>query len=161
MVGPDLPLLRGSVSRNLRYRNPQVSEEELERICQSCGIHQVLDVLPKGWQTRLSEVGLNLSVGQRQRLALARALIGNPRILLLDEADANLDPNTLAILEGIITNFSGTVLLITHRPELLRMVDQIWHLDRGCLVEAGSPQELLNRHGNTQQLFQRSISLVS
>ena len=134
MVGPDLPLLRGSVSRNLRYRNPQVSEEELERICQSCGIHQVLDVLPKGWQTRLSEGGLNLSVGQRQRIALARALIGNPRILLLDEADANLDPKTLAILEGIIANFSGTVLLITHRPELLRMVDQIWHLDRGCLV---------------------------
>jgi len=161
MVGPDLPLLRGTVSRNLRYRNPRVSEEEVERICQSCGIDQVLHELPKGLQTRLSEGGLNLSVGQRQRLALARALIGNPRILLLDEADANLDPKTLAILEGIIAHFAGTVLLITHRPELLRMVDQIWHLDHGCLVEVGSPQELLNRPGHTQQLFRRSISLVS
>lgn len=161
MVGPDLPLLRGSVRKNLCYRNPQVSEEELERICRACGIDQVLHGLPKGLQTRLSQGGLNLSVGQRQRLALARALIGNPRILLLDEADANLDPKTLAILEGIIADFPGTVLLITHRPELFRMVDQIWHLDHGRLVEVGSPQELLNRSGKTQQLFRRSISLVS
>jgi len=161
MVGPDLPLLRGSVGRNLCYRNPRVSEKELKRICQSCGIDQVLDELPAGLQTRLREGGLNLSVGQRQRVALARALIGNPRILLLDEADANLDTKTLTILERIIANFPGTVLLITHRPELLRKVDQIWHLDRGRLVEVGSPQELLSRPGKTQQLFRRSISLVS
>lgn len=153
MAGPDLPLLRGTVDKNLSYRWPDAPIEEIQRVRSLCGIEQVLAELPEGDQTRISEGGAGLSAGQRQRIALARAILGNPPLLLLDEVDANLDAQATAVVDRVLAEHPGTVLLITHRADRLAAADEIWYLEKGRLVEAGSPEALLNGDGPTARLF--------
>lgn len=152
MAGPDLPLLRGSVKRNLLYRCPDASPEEIERVWQLCGIHELLAELPQGEDTKISEGGKGLSSGQRQRIALARAILGDPAVLLLDEIDANLDVKSSTIVDRVINHYSGTILLITHRPERLANVDMIWYLENGQLLEAGNAKKML-QHYSVTRLF--------
>lgn len=161
VVGPDLPLLRGTLLRNLRYRRPSASDDELRRICAQCGLEELAASLPQGYATRIAEGGVNLSPGQRQRIALARALLGRPRILLLDEADANLDPQSSRLLDEVLASFPGTVLFVSHRLERIRRADLVWHLDGGRLVEVGAPDQLLNANGPTRRLFARSLEHVA
>ena len=156
MASPDLPLLRGSIRKNLRYRCRDASPEEIQRVWQLCEIDQLLAELPDGEKTRISERGGGLSTGQRQRISLARAMLGNPPILLLDEVDANLDAQASAVVDRVLAEHRGTVLLITHRVERLAAVDAIWHLEDGHLVEAGSAIELLKGDGSTACLFRSS-----
>jgi competence ComEA-like helix-hairpin-helix protein len=153
IAGPDLPLLRGTVKKNVRYRWPDAPEEELARVARLCGLDEVLGALPEGAATRLGESGHGLSAGQRQRIALARALIGQPSILLLDEPEANLDARSMAIIDRVIAAHRGTVLIVTHRLEQVRKADVVWHLDGGRLVEAGPAVELLGTDGPTTRLF--------
>ncbi len=153
MATPDLPLLRGTVEKNLLYRWPDASEEEIRRVWELCGIDEVLAELPEGEQTRVSEGGVGLSAGQRQRIALARAILGNPPVLLLDEIDANLDAKATAVVDRVLANYPGTILLITHRFERLAAADEIWYLENGQLQEVGSAQEVLTGDGPTAQFF--------
>ncbi len=134
IMSPDVPLLRGSIRKNLCYRHPGASEEEINHVCQITGVDEILSKLPQGDQTRLTERGLNLSLGERQRLSLARALLGAPKILLLDEADANLDTGAKTKLAQILSSYDGTVLLITHDQEFIDHADEIWHLDHQPLM---------------------------
>ena len=152
MAAPDLPLLRGSIDRNLRYRWPEAPEAELARVRTLCGVDEVLASLPDGIATRVAEDGKGLSSGQRQRIALARALLGDPTVLLLDEADANLDPAASAAIERVVAAFRGTVLLATHRRERAA-ADAIWHLEAGSLVAVGAPASVLASAGPTARLF--------
>ncbi|RJQ48529.1 MAG: ATP-binding cassette domain-containing protein [Desulfobacteraceae bacterium] len=145
MVSPDLPLLRGKVEKNLRYRWPEAPEEELERVRRLCELDAVLAELPKGDQTRLSEGGGNLSFGQRQRIALARALLGEPYILLLDEAEAHLDADADRLLERILGFYPRTVILVTHRAERQKNADAVWHLENGRLATIEYPPPSLGR----------------
>jgi ABC-type multidrug transport system fused ATPase/permease subunit len=161
MAGPDLPLLRGSIRKNLLYRWPDAPQEEIDRVCALCELDELLQELPEGMECRLTEGGMNLSLGQRQRLALARALVGEPRVLLLDEADANLDPKAAGVLNRVLCEFKGTVLMVTHRPDRLAAADLIWHLEDGRLVETGCPRDLLQGAGPTSQLFGRGLALAS
>lgn len=131
MASPDLPLLRGSVGRNLRYRFPKADKKEIARVWHLCEIEQLLAELPQGEKTKIAEGGKGLSAGQRQRICLARAILGNPKILLLDEIDANLDPQGTSIVDRVLANHDGTVLIITHRPERLALADVIWSLEDG------------------------------
>jgi len=135
MVSPDLPLLRGTVRKNLLYRWPKAPAEEINRVWNLCSIHDVLVELPEGEHTRVTEEGHNLSLGQRQRIGLARAILGNPRLLLLDEADAHLDAEAGIVLERILNEFTGTILWVTHNPERLASADYIWRIEDGCLVD--------------------------
>jgi ABC-type bacteriocin/lantibiotic exporter with double-glycine peptidase domain len=135
MAGPDLPLLRGSVRRNLTYRAPDAPEHEIEDLIKACGLEELIRTLPDGLDTRIAEGGFNLSAGQRQRLLLARAVLGEPRLLLLDEADANLDQRTIEVMEQLLARRTGTTLLITHDPNRLATVDRVWQLNEGRLVE--------------------------
>jgi ABC-type multidrug transport system fused ATPase/permease subunit len=150
LVSPDLPLLRGTVKHNLRYRNPGASEEEYQRVIRECRVDEILQELPKGERTRVSDAGTNLSQGQRTRIALARALLDNPTVLLLDETDANLDPRSAAILDDILERYAGTVLIVTHRIERVAratgsgcwMVGGWWKAGRAgrCCLEMAQQQ---------------------
>ncbi|MBD2534882.1 ABC transporter ATP-binding protein [Nostoc flagelliforme FACHB-838] len=160
MAGPDLPLLRGTVAKNLRYRWRNAPVEEITRVWQLCGIDEVLAELSQGEETKVSEGGKTLSAGQRQRIALARAILGNPPLLLLDEVDANLDAQATAIVDRVLAEHKGTVLIITHRKERLAAVDVIWYLENGRLIEKGSPEVLLNSDSLTARLFQDSEEKV-
>lgn len=155
MVGPDLGLLRGRLDKNLLYRSPNAGQEEIERVFALCGIDALLRELPAGAATRIAEGGVNVSPGQRARIALARALLGSPMLLLLDEADTNLDPQATEVLDRILADFSGTVLLVTHKLERLQAADIVWYLRAGSLVEAGTPEEVLGHDGPTSRLFRR------
>jgi len=131
IVSPDLPLLAGTLDMNLRYRSPDSPALELERIRKLCGIDDLLKDLPRKAHTRIQEGGRNLSAGQRQRIQLARALLGAPRILLLDEADAHMDGNSKQVLNRVIRHFEGTILWVTHQQVPLVGVDAIWRVDHG------------------------------
>jgi ABC-type multidrug transport system fused ATPase/permease subunit len=161
MVSPDLPLMRGSVERNLRYRCRDASDEELRRVCELCGVDAVIAELPEGERTRVTEGGMNLSLGQRQRVALARALLGDPKILLLDEADANLDPSSVALLDRVLRSYQGTVLFVTHRLERVAGADLVWYVDEGRVMQAGPPSQLLNEEGPTRHAFRRPLTLAA
>jgi ATP-binding cassette subfamily B protein len=139
IVSPDLPLMRGSVMRNVTYRMPNADQAEIDRVVALTGLDEVLSELPNGWGTWVVEGGRNLSVGQRQRISLARALLGNPVILLMDEPTANLDVATSNVVHDVLTRHHGTVLMASHDPREIALADQVWTLDKGRLVssEAG------------------------
>ncbi len=160
IVSPDLPLLRGSIERNIRYRFKDAPEQEVTRIMDLCGVTNMLKELPEGGQTRIVDGGMNLSFGQRQRIAIARALLGSPKILLLDEADANLDFASRTLLDHILDNYQGTILIVTHRFERAEKADMIWYLAQGHIIEAGSPEALLNSNGLTSRLFNNVLKAV-
>ncbi len=155
LISPDAPLLRGTLRRNLCYRAPRASRRDLDRVMRLCRVNEICEELPEGLETVLTEGAANLSVGQRQRVALARTLLGKPRILLLDEADVNLDPAARKALDKALRRFPGTILMVTHDLEQLSRADVVWHLDGGLLVESGAPQEVLGRRGPTAILFER------
>jgi ABC-type multidrug transport system fused ATPase/permease subunit len=131
IASPDLPLLSGTLVQNLRYGVPAGGRGEVERVGRLCRIDRVLADLPRGKRTRIHEGGRNLSSGQRQRIMLARALMGPPRLLLLDEMDAHLDAESLAVLAEVIRTFRGTVLWITHRAGFLEDADAVWQMEGG------------------------------
>lgn len=160
MAGPDLPLLRGSIDRNLRYRWRNAPDEEVARVRALCGIDELLAQFPKGEKTRVAEGGLSLSVGQRQRIALARALLGNPALLLLDEVDANLDSQANKILDRVLAEHQGTVLMVTHHLSHIMAADVIWYLEAGRLLEVGAPAELLSGNGPTARFFGMNKSVA-
>lgn len=160
VVTPDLPLLRGSIERNLRYRWPDAPETELRRIAAMCGIDDLLACLPDGARTRVADAGANLSWGQRQRIAWARALLGNPAVLLLDEADANLDPAAARGLGRILESFPGTILMVTHQYSRVLQADLVWYVEAGRLLEWGTPRDLMRRVGRTRRLFQREADVA-
>lgn len=135
IASPDLPLLRGTVDTNLRYRKPDASAEEIGAACDLCGVNEIIDNLPQGAETTILEGGQNLSLGQRHRIALARALVGDPEILLLDEAEANFDEASREIVRRVVSGFDGIVLIVTHSDEWNDIVDLTWRLKDGALAE--------------------------
>lgn len=153
MAGPDLPLLRGTIERNLRYRWRNAPRKEVTRVGALCGINEMLAQFPEGEKTRVAEGGLSLSAGQRQRIALARALLGNPALLLLDEVDANLDSQASGVIDRVLAEHQGTVLMVTHRLNHIMAADVVWYLEAGRLLEVGSPTEVLSGNGPTARFF--------
>lgn len=161
MAGSDLPLLRGTVEKNLRYRWPDAPEQEIARVRALCGVDEVLAELPDGEKTRVAEGGVGLSTGQRQRIALARALLGNPPLLLLDEVDANLDPKASAVVDRVLAEYQGTILLVTHRLDHLLRADVIWYMEAGRVIEAGPSARILSGNGPTARMFRAGIAAAS
>ncbi len=133
IVSPDLPLLKGSVRYNLLYRDPDASPEEINRVKALCEIDDLIENLPNGEKFRIKEGGENLSLGQRHKLALARALLGQPSILIVDEIDASLDPQAVNVFTNVINGFAGTVLMVTRSKERLALADDFWYLADGKL----------------------------
>lgn len=147
IVSPDLPLLRGSLRFNLTYGADNPSEDEIAAVASRVGLDGLITAFPNGLKTRVSENGEGLSTGERARVALARALLARPRVLLLDEADANLDQGSGALLDRVLQLFGGTVIFVTHDPERAAAADRVLRLadgtlspcDAGALADAMQP----------------------
>ena len=153
MVSQDLPLLRGTISKNLRYRWRSAPAAELTRVRTLCGIDDLFAGLPDGENTRIAEGGTSLSAGQRQRITLARAILGSPRVLLLDEADTNLDPGASEVFNAILADYEGTVLMVTHHLDRALCADVLWYMENGKLIAAGKPDELLQSDRRVAEFF--------
>src|SRR3990170_1422688 len=147
MVTQETYLFHDTVRANLLYARPGASQGEIEAACQAAHIHDFLFHLPEGYDTLVGERGLRLSGGEKQRLAIARVILKDPRILILDEATSHLD----SLAEGLIRRAlepllrGRTTIAIAHRLSTILQADLILVLDRGRLVEQGTHAQLLAR----------------
>lgn len=150
-------LFRTSLLENIRMGRSDASDGDVEAAARQAGIHDTLVRLPEGYATQAGERGGRLSGGQRQRLAIARALVRQPRVLLLDEATSALDPQTEAEVNATLREASDgrTVISVTHRLSTVSGFDHILVMEQGRLVEQGRHDELLRRGGIYASLWQR------
>ena len=163
VVNQDTFLFGGKIIDNITIAHPHATLSEVEQACQLAGAADFINEFPLKYDTQIGEGGSLLSGGQRQRLAIARALLGQPRLLILDEATSNLDAES----EKIIQNNLGTILknqttlVIAHRLSTIRNADLILVMDRGLLVESGTHQELMAKRGQYYYLNQQQLAINS
>jgi len=148
-VAQDVFLFEGTIADNIAYGAPGASPEEIRRAAEQAAADEFIDRMPDGMQTWVGERGVTLSGGQRQRLALARAILRDPAVLILDEATSAVDNETEAAIQRSLAEVTEgrTTVLVAHRLSTVRHADRIWVLDRGRVVEAGSHDELVARGG--------------
>ncbi|MBQ3691815.1 MAG: peptidase domain-containing ABC transporter [Clostridia bacterium] len=153
-ISQDIFLFSDTVYNNLRIGNSQITDEEITEMCKKCGADEFINNLPMGYKTVLEENGNNLSGGQKQRLAIARALLKKPDILIMDEATSNLDTVTEQSIKNLIDSLSEeiTCIIIAHRLTTIKSCDYIYVMDKGTVVESGTHQELLEKNGMYKQL---------
>jgi ABC-type multidrug transport system fused ATPase/permease subunit len=145
LVSDDPFLFSASVRENIAYARPDASEEEIEQAAWRAGAHQFIETLPDGYDTRVGERGYTLSGGQRQRLSIARALIMNPRILILDDATSSVDATTENRIKQALRELMAdrTTFVIAHRLSTIALADEIVVLDEGTIAARGTHEELL------------------
>jgi len=149
MVLQEPYLFSGTVADNIRYNNENLTQDDVVAAAKTVGAHEFILSLDDGYDTVLAERGVNLSVGQRQLLSFARAVVGNPRVIILDEATANIDTHTEVLIQQALQKVLAgrTSIVIAHRLSTVRNADNIVVLDQGKLVEMGNHEELLARKG--------------
>jgi ATP-binding cassette, subfamily B, multidrug efflux pump len=162
MVLQEPYLFSGTVKENIRYAHVSASDAEVEAAAKAVGAHDFIMALEYGYDTALAERGLNLSVGQRQLISFARAIVGNPRILILDEATANIDTHTEIIIQNALKRVldGRTSIVIAHRLSTIRNADMIVVLAHGHVVEMGKHAELLERKGSYARLYAVNYGLT-
>ena len=155
MVLQEPYLFSGTVIDNIRYNHDDATEEDIISAARAVGAHDFITQLDNGYHTILAERGVNLSVGQRQLISFARAIVGDPRILVLDEATANIDTHTEILIQQALNRVlrGRTSIVIAHRLSTIRNADKIVVLDHGKVVEVGSHEDLLIQNGVYARLY--------
>jgi len=155
LVSQDVFLFHGTVEENIRYGSFDASEEEVIQAAELAEAHDFVQNLPEGYDTIVGERGQKLSGGQRQRISIARAILKDPPILILDEATSAVDNETEAAIQRSLFKISKdrTTIIIAHRLSTVRHADRIFVLDNGELVEEGTHEELVNTGGIYNQLW--------
>ncbi len=163
VVLQDTFLFNTTVRENLLYGKPDASEEETVAAAEAAYAHEFIQQLPQGYDTEIGERGVKLSGGQKQRLALARAILANPRILILDEATSSVDAEAEYLIQQALEEVmkGRTSLVIAHRLSTIRNADKIIALEEGRIREVGDHHELLARGGLYSQLYQRQLELAA
>jgi ATP-binding cassette subfamily B protein len=160
VVDQETFLFGGTIRENISIAHPEASLEEIIEAAQLAGADEFIKRMPMGYETQIGEGGGMLSGGQRQRLAIARALLGNPRLLILDEATSHLDAESERIIQNNLKKIlkGRTSLIIAHRLSTVRNADLILVLDRGVLVESGTHEELIAKKGHYYYLNQQQLA---
>jgi len=159
VVPQDTVLFNETLMYNLKYANPSCSEEDVFDACRAASIHEKILGFPDGYQTKVGERGLRLSGGEKQRVAIARTILKNPRIILLDEATAALDTETEQHIQTALATLSHgrTMLVIAHRLSTITTADQILVLHAGKVAESGTHEELLALKGRYANMWKKQI----
>lgn len=156
MVTQETYLFHDTIRTNLLYAKLDATQEQIEDAAQSANIHKFIAELPEGYDTIVGERGYRLSGGEKQRIALARVILKNPRILVLDEATSHLDSNSEVLIQEALKRVmqSRTSIVIAHRLSTILSADQILVMDRGRIVENGNYKELLSKGGLFAHLYE-------
>ena len=159
LVPQDPFLFSGTIADNIRFGCPDASDQEMIRAAEMANATEFIDNLPGGYQTRILEGGVNLSVGQRQLICIARAILANPRILILEEATAKVDTVTEALSQGALERLlkGRTAVVIAHRLSTIRNANSICVIHDGRIIEQGTHEELVQHNGLYYELYQRQF----
>jgi len=157
LVTQETFLFNDTVGANIAFGRPSASQQDIEAAARAANAHAFVQELPKGYDTRIDELGMRLSGGQRQRLCIARAVLADAPILVLDEATSALDSESEALVQQALDRLmqNRTVLVIAHRLSTIRRADRIIVLEGGCMVESGRHEELLELGGVYARLHAR------
>jgi ATP-binding cassette subfamily B protein len=161
VVSQETYLFHASVRENLRFARPDATDDEIEAAARAARIHDLIAALPEGYDTVVGERGYRFSGGEKQRMAIARTILRNPPILILDEATSSLDTETERLVQDALDRLSEgrTTIAIAHRLSTIRNADQIIVLDRGRVVESGRHDELIAAGGRYAGLAARDAEL--
>ncbi|MFW6069456.1 MAG: ABC transporter ATP-binding protein [bacterium] len=159
LVMQDTILFAATVRENIAFGRPEASDEEVRQAARDAQAHEFIRTMPQGYDTRIGERGVTLSGGQKQRLAIARALITDPRILILDDATASVDNRTERLIQAALSRLmeGRTTFVIAHRLSTVQRADLILLLDRGRIVARGSHRSLLAASPLYRQIFELQI----
>lgn len=161
VVTQETYLFHDTIAANLRYARPAATDQELRRAAETANIAELIDGLPDGYETVVGERGYRLSGGEKQRIAIARVILKDPRILILDEATSHLDAHAEALIQEALERVleGRTSLVIAHRLSTILAADRILVLDNGSLVESGTHQELLDANGLYASLYRTQFTV--
>lgn len=156
-------LFSGSIADNIRYGRPEASREEMIRAAKITGVHEMIEGLEKGYETEISEEGGNLSLGQKQLIAMARAILADPKILILDEATSSIDPLAEQAIQRALDRVMAdrTSVIIAHRLATVKKADRICVLSAGQIVESGDHRTLMRKRGRYYQMVQRENETIT
>jgi ABC-type multidrug transport system fused ATPase/permease subunit len=148
-------LFEGTIRENILFPRPNATEEELKNAVKAAYVNEFTDRFDDGLDTLIGERGVKLSGGQRQRLAIARAILANPTIIILDEATSSLDTESEALIQKSLSELikDRTTIVIAHRLSTIKQADQILVIEAGSIVERGTHDQLIEKEGRYFELY--------